>query len=1014
MKAKTLFKWIYEQVLHYNVFMLEENDYDDNIDPTVALKYQKYKTWLYTALRTVCFYVLLYVTLIKMEPKTMAVSNITPDLFAKLHSQYGRTLSCPCKTTTIPYKNFLTHNVTVHPVCSSDFVEWPWIEGLYFENTSHYGGCDFRTTAHSQFKILSKFCSLSNEMIAQIQTDIANTDLISIELGFEMEIRKAVDGFIKSKRQSVSDQMISFLNYLRTTTQGYFLVTALGTNLILGLGTPDYVKLRMYEAPVTFLDADGLRRTCAVESPMVPAALPRVPSELICTYDRSTMTLMSDSTVVQGFLVGCTPLESLLASKLDCLYNSQCIQLLFDYFPDLNRKHVNPILSSHYQNISIMKYLEVLFVEDWSPDIDFSSYFNRCSPSMCTYTITGRTKFLSLLTLFISVYGGLTIILRLIASYSFGIIYNWKTSPDYERKILLTIMKSIKKLNLFKNTLDRSEDGVKQQRMITRVYLILLFGSICSLYLFASLRKASVTTLESNPELETYNSLESIYSATLRCPCANKAIPYNNFLSFSPVLHPICSSSFVHPTWIRILKSSYYPIPHGNDWRHEAHIQFQILSDLCQSANKTIIDAISRFLNQFFIASSMMNAADFAKQLNATLEQFYQSTVYDFIFVQDIANVIMQTDRFYKGSAQASEQSAELHPSLNLITDETSNRQITQVQFTLNAIPAFNSASRGCICTINPHCEWPAAIFETNYIDPFNKSADIVYQIPGWMRSCSTMDSLLLSTLRCFYQDSYCFLIILGYIGIPEHNFLDLLSTFYLRPLVYDPTRDRHPPDKALSAIVKQMMIEQWNPVSSYEQFYKSCAPLYCSYSQTNRKASFISVVTTLVSMVGGLVVSLRLLTPHLVNFVSKLLKMFKGKREHRTQVIVRPNFLNQVKNIVLKLTKLLRTTLVELNIFTLRDFDSRVDRVTAKQFGRWATRLYLILFTGSISILLFYGIAQPQSSTTNFDRPKFAFYNDLRNRYNDELKCTCSVISSKYDQFVQVEPIFHPVGENL
>ncbi|CAF1154323.1 unnamed protein product [Adineta ricciae] len=479
MKAKTLFKWIYEQVLHYNVFMLEENDYDDDhdiIDPIVALKYQKYKTWLYITLRTVCFYVLLYVILIKMEPKTIAVSNITPDLFAKLHAQYGRTLSCPCKTTTIPYKNFLTHNVTVHPVCSSDFVERAWIEGLYLENASHYGGCDFRTTAYSQFKLLSEFCSLSNEMIAQIQTDIANTDIISIELGSEMEIRKAVDGFIKSKRHTVSDQMISFLNYLRTTIQGYFLVTALGTNLILGLGTPDYVKLRMYETPVTLFDAEGLRRTCAIESPMIPAALPRVPSELICTYDRSTMTLMSDSTVVQGFFAGCTPLESLLASRLDCLYNSQCIQLLFDYFPDLNRKHVNPILSSHYQNISIMNYLEVLFVEDWSPDIDFASYFNRCSPSMCTYTITGRTKFLSLLTLFISVYGGLTIILRLIASYSFGIIYNWKTSPGYERKILLTIMKSIKKLNLFKNTLDRSEDGVKQQRMITRVYLILLFG----------------------------------------------------------------------------------------------------------------------------------------------------------------------------------------------------------------------------------------------------------------------------------------------------------------------------------------------------------------------------------------------------------------------------------------------------------------------------------------------------------------------------------------------------------
>ena len=128
--------------------------------------------------------------------------------------------------------------------------------------------------------------------------------------------------------------------------------------------------------------------------------------------------------------------------------------------------------------------------------------------------------------------------------------------------------------------------------------------------------------------------------------------------------------------------------------------------------------------------------------------------------------------------------------------------------------------------------------------------------------------------------------------------------------------------------------------------------------------------------------------------------------------VLVRPSFLNRVKNIVLLLFGLLRTTLVELNIFTLRDFGASVDRLTAKHYGRWATRLYLTLFIGGLSILLFYGVAQPQPLTTSFDEPKLAFYNDLRKRYGEDLKCTCSVIASKYDQFVQIEAIFHPVRQ--
>ena len=123
-----------------------------------------------------------------------------------------------------------------------------------------------------------------------------------------------------------------------------------------------------------------------------------------------------------------------------------------------------------------MNYLKVLFVEDWSPIIDYSSYFNRCSPSMCTYTIIGRTNLLSAVTLFISLYGGLTIILRLIASYSLDIIFHLKKPANQRRKTLLTTAKWIKKLNLFKDIHDRTDDGIKRQQMVTRVYSILLFG----------------------------------------------------------------------------------------------------------------------------------------------------------------------------------------------------------------------------------------------------------------------------------------------------------------------------------------------------------------------------------------------------------------------------------------------------------------------------------------------------------------------------------------------------------
>jgi len=172
MNLKAPIEWSYKKLCDYNLFKLEENDYndeDDNKDPAIVLQHQKYKTWLYAVLLTgnifsiknrflsihllyliVCLYMLFYITLIKMESKTVVISDITPDIFTKLTSEYSQSLSCPCTTSTILYKNFVSNNIIMHPVCSSDFVDKQWIEGLYLANRTYYNAWDFRTIGFSQ------------------------------------------------------------------------------------------------------------------------------------------------------------------------------------------------------------------------------------------------------------------------------------------------------------------------------------------------------------------------------------------------------------------------------------------------------------------------------------------------------------------------------------------------------------------------------------------------------------------------------------------------------------------------------------------------------------------------------------------------------------------------------------------------------------------------------------------------------------------------------------------------
>ncbi|CAF3993792.1 unnamed protein product [Adineta steineri] len=129
--------------------MLEENEYDDNDDepedPPIILKQQKQTTWLYMSL-----YVLLYVGLRNPQAQVITIAPITLNIFDELYLEYNETLSCPCSTTMVPYKNFVSQKFTFHPVCSSIFVSQQWIEALYLFNASKYVPFDFRTTASSQ------------------------------------------------------------------------------------------------------------------------------------------------------------------------------------------------------------------------------------------------------------------------------------------------------------------------------------------------------------------------------------------------------------------------------------------------------------------------------------------------------------------------------------------------------------------------------------------------------------------------------------------------------------------------------------------------------------------------------------------------------------------------------------------------------------------------------------------------------------------------------------------------
>ena len=65
------------------------------------------------------------------------------------------------------------------------------------------------------------------------------------------------------------------------------------------------------------------------------------------------------------------------------------------------------------------------------------------------------------------------------------------------------------------------------------------------------------------------------------------------------------------------------------------------------------------------------------------------------------------------------------------------------------------------------------------------------------------------------------------------------------------------------------------------------------------------------------------------------------------------------------------------------------------------------------LAVLTLYSVVRPRLITKPFKEPSFDVYNRLMHDHSDTLKCPCSLVSSIYDRYVKIEPIFHQVKTN-
>ena len=152
------------------------------------------------------------------------------------------------------------------------------------------------------------------------------------------------------------------------------------------------------------------------------------------------------------------------------------------------------------------------------------------------------------------------------------------------------------------------------------------------------------------------------------------------------------------------------------------------------------------------------------------------------------------------------------------------------------------------------------------------------YMIPGMVKGCYLIDSILLSTLECLYSEC-CLSVLLYYVNQEFDKWPPEFPLFTARPLIYNQTSTRFPPSTTLGVILKRMMIEDWKPNSSFDRYFQACAPTQCTYSDTRHTKNSVGILITLISTISGLTAALRLTAPLLVQLAFYLLELKSKKK---------------------------------------------------------------------------------------------------------------------------------------
>ena len=507
-------------------------------------------------------------------------------------------------------------------------------------------------------------------------------------------------------------------------------------------------------------------------------------------------------------------------------------------------------------------------------------------------------------------------------------------------------------LNLF-NTPESKIENVSYERVATRFYLVSLLIVFVTVVIVSGCSIHTVDKTEYWPSQVKFEKLMKNYPQTLECPCSRLAVRYEKFVNANVEFHQVCSSNLVTQMWINsIYVQRNVPLSiERDDIRWTLSAFWQVVQGFCLASKQAWSEVLSNFGSSNIVHSNANNRQFVETTARSALNSSLK--IVKAAFVRDLFAI----ERTIAGNELVSALSTNFYASLT--------------KFGIKMLPRkYND----CSCSKTSGC--PHSAF-------FINDQDELVPVPGMIADCLIVDSVLASTLECYYNRMCVSL-------LHRENITNVV------PLSI--TLNKHfLSNSSIETLVNELMIDNLSIEISFDLFYSECNPSYCSYTYSHR-FDVLFVITSVVGTVGGL--------SSLLSLVAQLflkIMLYRKNKSSSNQIQRTLNRMRTVLNYVKQVPSMLGRQIISLNLFQ-DELPQTPERLYCQ---RIKTRLFLVLLMISVAAFGFYLFLFRQNEVMTISKPSVDTYKELYDQHSTNLKCPCSQLSVPYGKFVNINIYF-------